>query len=101
MARLPVPGGDADKWAQVLNEYLLVAHNPDGTPRESSLGTLAVATVGLRDLRVTNPAADLLTNLVLTNNNTDLMWRDVGEVLRASSRLRLNVHDFGAKGDGV
>jgi len=98
MARLPVPGGDVDAWAALLNEYLLIAHNPDGTQRFNSIPPHSVE---LRDLDVINPANQPLADLVLTNDNTRLAWRDVGEVLRAGSRLRLNVHDFGAKGDGV
>lgn len=31
MARLPVPGQDAGTWGGVLNEFLSVAHNPDGS----------------------------------------------------------------------
>lgn len=31
MARLPIPGGDEGKWGNILNEYLLTSHNPDGT----------------------------------------------------------------------
>jgi hypothetical protein len=31
MARLPTPGGDNDSWGSVLNEYLEIAHNADGT----------------------------------------------------------------------
>ncbi len=31
MARLPVPGGDANAWGDVLNEFLLQAHNADGS----------------------------------------------------------------------
>ena len=33
MARLPVPGGDVDAWAAILNEYLLTTHNADGTQK--------------------------------------------------------------------
>lgn len=29
--RLPIPGGDTGNWGVVLNEYLSVEHNPDGT----------------------------------------------------------------------
>lgn len=54
MARLPRPGGDHGKWAHLLNDYLLVAHNPDGTPKG-----------------------------------------------RVVPHPRLNVANFGAKGDGV
>lgn len=31
MARLPIPGQDAGTWGNVLNEFLSVGHNPDGT----------------------------------------------------------------------
>lgn len=31
MARLPQPGGDEDIWGSVLNDFLEVSHNPDGT----------------------------------------------------------------------
>ena len=33
-ARLPVPGDDVGQWGLILNAYLLVAHNEDGTLRE-------------------------------------------------------------------
>lgn len=33
MARLPVPGSDADQWGTLLNEFLRVSHNDDGTLR--------------------------------------------------------------------
>ncbi|HEY5695513.1 MAG TPA: hypothetical protein VIQ80_01630 [Candidatus Saccharimonadales bacterium] len=31
MSRLPTPGGDSNTWGGVLNDYLLVSHNADGT----------------------------------------------------------------------
>jgi len=31
MARLPVPGQDIGTWGEVLNEFLVVGHNNDGT----------------------------------------------------------------------
>jgi len=31
MSRLPVPGSDAGHWGEVLNDFLLVSHNDDGT----------------------------------------------------------------------
>ena len=33
MARLPIPGDDADQWGALLNEFLRVAHHEDGTLR--------------------------------------------------------------------
>lgn len=31
MARLPVPGSDDNQWGEILNDYLAVSHNADGT----------------------------------------------------------------------
>jgi len=31
MSRLPIPGSDDGQWGDVLNQFLLVEHNPDGT----------------------------------------------------------------------
>ncbi len=91
MARLPKPGSDAGKWAELLNEYLLVAHNPDGTQRTDSVGTLA-ATVGLNDLITINPAGQAIGNFVLSNDGVNLKWR---------ADTVLDVTNYGAKGDGV
>jgi hypothetical protein len=33
MSRLPVPGADKDVWGDLLNDYLTVEHNADGTHR--------------------------------------------------------------------
>src|SRR6476620_11313769 len=35
MARLPKPGGDNNTWGTVLNEFLGVEHNGDGTLKAS------------------------------------------------------------------
>lgn len=92
MARLPKPGGDVGEWAKILNEFLLVTHNPDGTQRAASVSTLAAGTVGLNDLRTTNPAGSPTKNLSLSNDGTDLVWR---------KELIINVRDYGATGDGI
>jgi hypothetical protein len=94
MARLPKPGGDVDKWAQVLNDFLLVAHNPDGTSRSASAGVLAAATgtVALADLKTINPAGQSIGNFVLSNDGINLKWK---------SETVIDVTNYGAKGDGV
>lgn len=47
MARLPTPGGDSGNWGTVLNQYLEVEHNADGTHKTDYLplagGTLTGA----------------------------------------------------------
>lgn len=37
MARLPEPGGDSGQWGEILNDYLRVSHNTDGTIKSSLL----------------------------------------------------------------
>ena len=37
MARLPEPGGDDGQWGEILNEYLQVSHNTDGTIKSGLL----------------------------------------------------------------
>ncbi len=40
MARLPSPGSDQGKWGEILNDFLSVEHNPDGSLKAgASLGT--------------------------------------------------------------
>lgn len=84
MPRLPVPGGDVDAWAAVLNEYLLATHNPDGTQRDKSVGLRALGTINL-------PTDPPIKTPILSNTGTHLVWKETSEI---------NVRDFGAKGDG-
>lgn len=42
MARLPVPGQDNNTWGQILNDFLVVEHNTDGTLKIRNDGTLDV-----------------------------------------------------------
>ena len=37
MARLPIPGSDDGTWGDILNSFLVVAHNTDGTLKGNSL----------------------------------------------------------------
>ena len=37
MARLPVPGSDDGQWGAILNDFLEVAHNNDGTLSSASV----------------------------------------------------------------
>ena len=43
MARLPVPGGDDGSWGQVLNDFLVVAHDTDGTLKSSAVTNAGAA----------------------------------------------------------
>ena len=41
MARLPVPGSDGGSWGTILNEFLEVSLNADGTVKSSAVATKA------------------------------------------------------------
>lgn len=43
MARLPQPGGDSGQWGDILNTFLNVAHNSDGSLKDGSVSTNTLA----------------------------------------------------------
>lgn len=42
MARLPQPGGDNGNWGNLLNDYLLQAHEADGTIKANAVDSAAI-----------------------------------------------------------
>jgi hypothetical protein len=63
MARLPVPGQDEGTWGSLLNDYLQVSHNTDGTLQDDAVSTSAiqdnsVSGAKLEDNSVTNAKLD-------------------------------------------
>ena len=60
MARLPVVGGDRDNWGVVLNDYLSVEHNADGSLKKGPTINSAVQSVnGKTGQAVTLTASDV------------------------------------------
>ncbi|HKX24495.1 MAG TPA: hypothetical protein VJM46_04605 [Candidatus Saccharimonadales bacterium] len=53
MARLPVPGSDNGVWGSILNDFLNVAHNTDGSIKS---GAVTKADVGLSNVDNTSDA---------------------------------------------
>lgn len=101
MARLPVPGSDKNQWGNVLNDFLEVEHNADGThdftgfEQTSNKG----AANGYAPLNGSSqvPLANLpnIPQSQVTNLTTTL-GQKVDE-----DALVVNVKDHGAVGDGV
>jgi hypothetical protein len=98
MARKPNVLQDKDQWGTILNEYLNVAHNPDGTLKTDGLATAAeVAAV----------------ETSVATHTTALARVDPGTAGSAGQSLRrgpsgpvwaddiINVKAAGAKGDGT
>lgn len=50
MARLPVPGADNGVWGDVLNDFLQVVHNSDGTLKSDAVNSATTSTKGVVQL---------------------------------------------------
>ena len=66
MARLPEVGGDSGQWGQLLNDYLNVAHNADGTLKSNTVGVPQIAAAGDPD-----------DGQVLSYSGSSLTWSTV------------------------
>jgi hypothetical protein len=99
MARLPTPGSDSDSWGTILNDFLSVAHNTDGTLLSAAVSqaggattingkspssgaiTLTATDIGalpastkLAGLADTSGAAGASNNQVLAYDSTSSQW---------------------------
>lgn len=63
MARLPTPGGDEDNWGSILNDFLAVAHESDGTLK-SQAGAYTKPVTGI-------PKSDLETTVQTSLSKAD------------------------------
>lgn len=63
--RLPTPGGDDGDWGDILNAYLEVSHNSDGTLANNTVGTNQ-----LQNNAVTNAQLDSTTQTKLAAAST-------------------------------
>lgn len=69
MARLPIPGSDDGTWGDILNDYLLVEHNADGTQKTLDIakgGTSAIDAAGARTNLGAAAATDLASHTAAT-----------------------------------
>lgn len=46
MTRLPQPGGDSGQWGDILNDFLLQAHNSDGSLKATSVPQASSTSLG-------------------------------------------------------
>lgn len=51
MARLPIPGGDDGTWGDILNNYLSIEHNSDGTQKTLSMAKGGTGATNAMDAR--------------------------------------------------
>jgi hypothetical protein len=113
MSRLPTPGGDSSIWGAILNDFLKVEHNNDGTLKASgSLAGKVDTTDGrLIDQRTPTDGSVTLAKLstsnsagngnVLAYNGTGMQWQalpsaPVTSVNTQTGAVVLNASSVGA-----
>jgi hypothetical protein len=88
MSRLPTVGADSNSWGEVLNDYLSVSHNTDGTIKEVALlaDTVTMDTIiSFAKPTTVYTAVTLTTDKTITPNTTTKLpgggaiWRVTGD----------------------
>ena len=101
MARLPIPGSDNGVWGSVLNDFLAVQHNNDGThdiPNMESTANKGQANgYPALDATAKIPVSSLP---VIPQSQISGLGTDLANKVD-SGTLVFNVMDYGAKGDMV
>jgi len=76
VARLPTPGSDSGKWGDILNAYLTVSLNPDGTLKDSAVTETTITNAGgllaSSNLSELTDISTAKTNLSLTKSDVNL-----------------------------
>ncbi len=76
MARLPQPGGDDGQWGDLLNDYLSVAHNADGTIKTGAVSNASIQNDAVTVAKIATTGVPS-SGQALTYNGTDLSWSTV------------------------
>lgn len=92
MARLPTPGGDNSVWGNILNDFLLVEHNADGSLKLRNDGTFALATRTISAGTGLSGGGDLSANrtLSVTDDSTTQRLEIANAGTVAGTRKRIN-----------
>lgn len=101
MARLPVPGSDQNQWGTVLNEFLAVGHNADGTHNLTGYEQTANkgAANGYAPLNASQQVPLVNLPAIPQSQVTGLVTTLGAKV--DEDALVVNVKDHGAVGDAV
>lgn len=76
MARLPQPGGDSGEWGDILNTYLNVAHQADGSLKNGSVTANTIANGSVTPAKLQS-GSQPTTGQALTYDGTELTWSTI------------------------
>lgn len=88
MTRLPIPGQDAGDWGDLLNEYLQVEHNADGTLKKASEITAATDTAN--NAQATATQAQTALTAKYTKPSTGIPTSDIADSSIVDSKIAAN-----------
>ena len=95
MSRLPSPGSDNGVWGDILNDFLLVEHNSNGTLKD--VARPADVSAKADDSAVVHKTGN--ETITGTKNFTGTLQKS-GKTVIAADELLINVKDYGAVGNG-
>ena len=81
MARLPIPGADDGTWGDILNNYLSIEHNSDGTQKTLNIakgGTGATTVEGARSNLGINSNIPLYIQGSNPGGSSPFLWVQTG-----------------------
>jgi len=81
MARLPIPGGDSGNWGKILNNFLSIEHNSDGTQKTLSISKGGTSATNADDARKNLGISSNIPIYVQNNNpgtSSPHLWIQTG-----------------------
>jgi len=104
MARLPVPGADDGNWGSLLNEFLEVRHNNDGTLHPTTLedisGVINIKAFGAVGDGVTDDAPAIQAAIDSLPSDGGTVWVPTGTYL-INSTIRLETRSITLMGQSL
>lgn len=107
MSRLPTPGGDDGQWGSILNDFLGVAHQTDGSLKPIARTTLDSSTqtsLGKADTAVQSVNSKTGTSITLNAADVGAQTQtqaDARYITLGSPFISVKDPAYGAKGDGA
>jgi hypothetical protein len=73
MAQLPQPGSDEGVWGNILNDFLRTSHKDDGTLKDNSVSSSAIANNSVTHSKIA-AGSNPVSGQTLSYNGTGLAW---------------------------